>query len=97
MNEWMKYEGFFFATSCVLWFGRIYDLLSYDHYYVIYLWMNEWIYDQEVSLYALSLFIQHNTNGLCDSHGVLGETLFGPILEIEYVDAFGFLLVIWKW
>jgi hypothetical protein len=41
-------------------------------------------------LYALSLHIQHKTNGLCDSHGVSGETFFGPRLKIEYVDALGF-------
>jgi hypothetical protein len=28
-------------------------------------------------------------NGLCDSHGVSGET-FTPILKIEYVDALEF-------
>jgi len=42
---------------------------------------------KRVFLYALSLRIQHKTIGLYDSHGVLGETFFGPRMKIEYVDA----------
>jgi hypothetical protein len=45
---------------------------------------------REVFIYALSLLIQHKTNGLYDSHGVSGETFFCPRLKIEYVGTLGF-------
>jgi hypothetical protein len=44
-------------------------------------------------MYALSLRIWHKTINLYDPHGILGETLFGHRLDIEYIDALGFLLV----
>ena len=57
--------------------------------------MNEFIYTQEDSLYALSPCIHHKTIGLCSSHGFLGETFFGPIPRIEYVDSLGFFGQYW--
>jgi hypothetical protein len=38
-------------------------------------------------MYVFFLHILHKTNGLCDFHGVSGETFFDPQLKIEYVDA----------
>jgi hypothetical protein len=39
---------------------------------------------------VLSLHTLHKTNGLYDSHGISGETFFGPRLKIEYVTPMGF-------
>jgi hypothetical protein len=55
--------------------------------------MNAWIFNQEASLFALSLHIWQKTIGLYDSHGISGETFFNPRLDIEYADDLGFFLV----
>jgi len=54
--------------------------------------MNDWL-TIEGCMYVLSLHTMHKNNGLCDSHGVSGETFFGPRLKIEYIGAYGVLLV----
>jgi hypothetical protein len=72
MNEIEANKGntkyFLSKISCVIWFECIAALFFDALFFVIYLWMNERIYAQEVSLYALSLHILCKTINLCDSH-----------------------------
>ena len=58
----------------------MYICFTFWSIFLYYLVMNESMYlYREVFLYALSLRIWHKINGLCDSHGISGETFFGSV------------------
>jgi hypothetical protein len=81
-------KAFLFSFS-MLWFECMYVyFLMHSNLSLNYEQMNGVFLRGFINV--LSLDIPHKDNGLFDSHGISGETFFGPRLKIEYVGALGF-------